>query len=55
MDTNRIVIGGESYHVATGDKITQLLVVPIMRPVCVVVEAIDGGERGDGGFGSTGR
>lgn len=36
-----------------GQKISQLVIVPVLRPLPVIVEQIDGGERGDAGFGST--
>lgn len=38
-----------------GDKVTQLVVMPVIFPTYVEVDDIDGGDRGDGGFGSTGR
>jgi len=38
-----------------GDKVTQLVVVPVTYPTYVESESIDGGERGDDGLGSTGR
>lgn len=38
-----------------GDKVTQLVVMPVLYPTYVVTDEIDGGERGDDGFGSTGR
>lgn len=38
-----------------GSKVSQLVIVPVLRPVPVEVEEIDGGERGDNGFGSTGK
>lgn len=38
-----------------GDKITQLVIVKVEKPTPVQVDKIDGGERGDNGFGSTGR
>ena len=37
-----------------GDKITQLVVVPVEYVDVEVVDKISGGERGDNGFGSTG-
>lgn len=37
-----------------GTKVSQLVIVPVLRPVPVQVETIEGGERGDDGFGSTG-
>ena len=41
--------------IADGDKITQLVVYPIVTPAPVEVHALDETERGEGGFGSTGR
>lgn len=38
-----------------GDKIAQLVIVPIDAVTFEQVEAIAGGERGQNGFGSTGR
>ena len=41
--------------VGPGDRIAQLMVLPILRPTLTVVEELDETERGAGGFGSTGR
>lgn len=38
-----------------GDRIAQLLVIPIPRADFVEVEKLPGTQRGEGGFGSTGR
>ena len=38
-----------------GEKIAQIVFLPIITPEFEQVEEITGGERGDGGFGSTGR
>ncbi len=38
-----------------GDKIARLVVVPCMLDDVEIVNEISGGERGDNGFGSTGR
>lgn len=43
------------FTVHEGDKITQLVLFPVSYEPLDVVDSIDGGERGDGGFGSTGR
>ena len=43
------------YQVHRGDRIAQLLIVPIFRPEVTVVDRLDNTERGAGGFGSTGR
>lgn len=47
--------GEEPYDVHPGDKITQLVIVPCRYYEPVRVESVEGGERGDAGFGSTGR
>ncbi len=44
----------ESYTVAVGDRIAQLLVLPVSRARFVPVEKLPGTARGEGGFGSTG-
>ena len=46
---------GESYHVNKGDKISQLVIMPILTPELELVDELDETERGTGGFGSTGR
>lgn len=43
------------YLVKKGDKLTQLVILPIATPRVKLVEAFEETERGDGGFGSTGR
>lgn len=43
------------YPVHRGDRIAQLLIVPVLRPVVTVVDTLDNTERGANGFGSTGR
>lgn len=43
-----------SYTVAVGDRIAQLLVMPVSRARFVPVEKLPGTARGEGGFGSTG-
>ena len=37
-----------------GDKITQIVILPIPEVELLQVESLDETERGDGGFGSTG-
>jgi len=46
---------GEDYTVLPGDRISQLMVVPVMCPTPVFVDELDETERGEGGLGSTGR
>lgn len=47
--------GGRGYLVRKGDKITQLVLLPIITPELEVVERLEETERANGGFGSTGR
>lgn len=42
------------YTVNAGDRIAQLVVLPVSRARFVPVERLPGSHRGDGGFGSTG-
>ena len=45
-----------SYYVAKGDKVSQLVIIPVVYEPVEAVDDLDGGtERGDNGFGSTGR
>ena len=44
----------ESFVVNAGDRIAQLIVMPLARPRFVAVEALPGTHRADGGFGSSG-
>nr|UVM90686.1 MAG: dUTPase [Bacteriophage sp.] len=46
---------GEDYEVKAGDKITQLVVIPVICESLEQVSAFNATERGDNGFGSTGR
>lgn len=43
------------YRVHFGDRIAQLLIVPVLRPEVTIVNSLDNTERGTNGFGSTGR
>lgn len=47
--------GRADYEVKRGDKISQLVIVPIVIPPIVAVDELEESERGDHGFGSTGR
>lgn len=46
---------GFDYRVEAGDKISQLVILPVVRPDLEQVESLEDTERGVGGFGSTGR
>ena len=44
----------EDYHIAAGDRIAQLLVMPNYRFKADVVDVLEDSDRGEGGFGSSG-
>ena len=43
------------YMVEKGDKISQLVILPVLRPDVELVEHLTDTERGENGFGSSGR
>ena len=43
------------YTIHDGDRIAQLMVLPVVQPALQLVEELDETERGEGGVGSTGR
>lgn len=47
--------GGEAYTVQPGDRIAQMMFVPIYTASFAEVDELDRTDRGAGGFGSTGR
>ena len=48
--------GGYDYMVEAGDKISQLVIVPVLyEPIEVVDDLEQDSDRGSAGFGSTGR
>ena len=47
--------GKEGRKFETGDKLTQLVILPCIIPEIEYVDELDETERGDCGFGSTGR
>lgn len=46
---------GRDYKVNAGDKITQLVIMPIITPELELVDELEKTDRGDNGFGSSGR
>lgn len=46
---------GYDYTVNAGDKISQLVILPCFTPELEIVDSLAETERGDGGFGSTGK
>lgn len=47
--------GPEDFTFRSGDKLTQLVILPVALPELEQAESLDSTERGEGGFGSTGR
>ena len=47
--------GGGLYCVNHGERIAQLVISPILRVECELVDNITNSDRGDLGFGSTGK
>lgn len=43
------------YTFNKGDKVSQLVIMPVYYPGFISVDEIDGGERGSHGYGSTGK
>jgi dUTP pyrophosphatase len=46
--------GSQPYSVAVGDRIAQLIVMPVTRARFIPVNSLPGSHRGESGFGSTG-
>ena len=46
--------GDKDFSVAKGDKVAQLVFVPVVQPEVLETDTIDETDRGAGGFGSTG-
>ncbi|RZA14413.1 MAG: dUTP diphosphatase, partial [Lysobacteraceae bacterium] len=46
--------GAEAYTIEPGDRIAQLVLLPIVRAELRVVDTFEGSARGQGGFGHTG-
>ena len=45
---------GDAYRIEPGDRIAQLVLVPVLRATLQVVDTFDDSARGTGGFGHTG-
>lgn len=48
-------LGAESFAVERGARIAQLVVAAVVRAEIAAAETLEPSQRGDGGFGSTGR
>ena len=47
--------GTEPQTVSDGERVAQLILLPVLTPVYLEADALDETERGTGGFGSTGK
>ncbi len=47
--------GAEPFTINNGDRIAQMVICPFVRPVIVEVVALGNSDRGEGGFGHTGK
>ena len=47
--------GAHDFEINQGDRIAQMLIVPVSMLQCLEVDSLGDTERGDSGFGSTGR
>jgi dUTP pyrophosphatase len=47
--------GSSVYSVTPGERIAQLVVVPVVQVALEVVDSFEASARGAGGFGSSGR
>jgi dUTP pyrophosphatase len=47
--------GGESFTIRPGERIAQMVFVPVVRASFDVVDSFEASERGSGGFGHSGR
>ena len=50
-----INLGGGNYTIKNGDRIAQLVFMPVLNMNLVQVDSLDETERGERGFGSTGK
>lgn len=46
--------GRDSFVINHGDRIAQMVIAPVIRPVLVDSDLLEESQRGEGGFGSTG-
>ncbi|WP_107851200.1 dUTP diphosphatase [Oceanimonas marisflavi] len=47
--------GKDSFTIAPGERIAQLVILPVVQAQFTLVDEFDQSERGEGGFGSSGR
>lgn len=51
----KVVMSAPFYKVHKGDKIAQLVILPLAKTASEVVTELPPSDRGEGGFGSTGK
>ena len=54
-NVNLINLGKDAYHIAVGDKIAQLVIIPVVRATLTEASELSDSARGTDGFGSTGK
>jgi dUTP pyrophosphatase len=54
-NTHLVNLSNKPYTVEEGDKVSQLLICPVVIAELEEVDELEGSSRGDGAFGSTGR
>ncbi|EDM68370.1 MAG: dUTP diphosphatase [Moritella sp.] len=47
--------GQDSFIIQPGDRIAQMMIVPVIQAELIIVEEFDSSERGEGGFGHSGK
>ncbi len=47
--------GSDTFTIEPGDRVAQLVFVPVLHPEFVVVDEFAASERGEGGFGHSGK
>ena len=47
--------GQDSFSIQPGDRIAQMMIVPVIQAELTIVEEFDSSERGEGGFGHSGK
>lgn len=48
-------LGDKAYDFKVGDKVAQMIIQPYVAPEMEIVDELEATDRGDAGFGSTGR
>lgn len=54
-NTHLVNLGSEPYTIEEGDKVSQILIMPVTIAELEETDALSESARGEGGFGSTGK